>query len=268
MLKYIIVIGLFIVSVPFWLPTSLGGDTSYHFVLTDSMKGTLDPGAFVVLRSSDTYGVGDAVGYHFEAGNGKQITVLHRIISQMPDGKFILRGDAVETTEEVAPDAITGRMVFAVPALGFLPGAFRAAPLMLGGLLLTAFFVAGGLRQGKSKKEKQAGKASKKENLFIPAALVVLATIPFASLNLSDMVPFASASALGALLEKIPLFAFLLGIVAVTRMGEVVWVTNPNGKGSASKTMVEMNYIIAIVMAITVVPIAEVLDSARTVFTF
>ena len=50
MIKYIIILAIFIATFPFWLPTSLGGATSYHFVLTDSMKGTLDPGAFVVLR--------------------------------------------------------------------------------------------------------------------------------------------------------------------------------------------------------------------------
>ncbi len=54
MLKYLILIAVFAVSLPSWLPTSLGGDTSYHFVLTESMVGTLDPGAFVVLPATPT----------------------------------------------------------------------------------------------------------------------------------------------------------------------------------------------------------------------
>ena len=98
MLKYLLIIAVFAVSAPFWLPTSLGGDTSYHFVLTDSMKGTFDPGAFVILRRSNSYQVGDAVGYYFETGTGERVTILHRIIAREPDGSFILKGDAVDTT--------------------------------------------------------------------------------------------------------------------------------------------------------------------------
>ena len=59
MIKYFILIAVFAATLPFWLPTSLGGDTSYHFVLTDSMKGTYDPGSFVILRRSDSYAIGD-----------------------------------------------------------------------------------------------------------------------------------------------------------------------------------------------------------------
>ena len=270
MIKYIIVFALIIATIPFWLPTSLGGATSYHFVLSDSMKGTLDPGAFVVLRHSDSYKVGDAVGYKFETGRGDNVTILHRIISMLPDGGYLLKGDGVESTEEVMPEAVTGKMVFAIPALGFLPGAFRQAPLLLGGMLLTMFFVAGGLKQGRSKKansnkESSSGKGKPKDNLFLPATLVILLTIPFATVAMADMVPLASEGMMGALLQKVPLFAFLLGVVAVTRFGEVMWVSGP--KGSAAASVVEINYIIAMVLAVTVIPLAQVIDSARTVLT-
>ena len=271
MIKYIIVFALFIATIPFWLPTSLGGDTSYHFVLTDSMKGTLDPGAFVVLRRADSYQVGDAVGYKFDTGTGEQVTILHRIIDMLPDGGYLLKGDAVVSTEEVQPEAVTGRMVFALPALGFLPGAFRQAPLLLGGMLLTMFFVAGGLKQArsensKSKNEEDSVQKKTKENLFIPATLVILITIPFASVAMVEMVPIATGPFLGGLLEKLPLFAFLLAVVAVTRVGEVIWVNN-GPKASAATSVVEINYIIAMVLAVTVIPLPEVLDSARAVLT-
>ena len=45
-IKHLIFIAIIIGTLPFWLPTSMRGDTSYHFVLTDSMEGTLDPGSF------------------------------------------------------------------------------------------------------------------------------------------------------------------------------------------------------------------------------
>ena len=310
MLKYLILIAVFAVSVPFWLPTSLGGDTSYHFVLTDSMRGTLDPGAFVILRRSNSYQPGDAVGYYFDTGNGERVTILHRIIAREPNGDFVLKGDAVDSTEVVDPAAIRGKMVFALPALGFLPGAFRQMPVLLGGLLLAMFFMAGGLKQSQSKqsqpkksqpkggwsKEKKAGlagglkdswsknlwsknlwskktktaekpaeKPAKKENMFLPATLVILATIPLASLALGDMVPMAAGTALGDFLSKVPLFAFLLGVVAVTRFGEVIWVSKPGEKGAAS--LVEANYVVVMAMAVTVVPFPALLQSLRSVIT-
>lgn len=290
MLKYFIMIAALVVSVPFWLPTSLGGDTSYHFVLTDSMKGTLDPGAFVILRRSDSYQVGEAVGYYFDAGDGERFTILHRIIAKEPDGNFVLKGDAVDFTEVVDPAAITGKMVFALPALGFLPGAFRQTPVLLGGLLLAIFFMAGGLKQSQSKQnqskkkktalagglkyswsknqkkvENLAKKEHKTEHMFLPATLVILATIPFVSLALGDMVPMAAGTAMGDFLSKVPLFAFLLGVVAVTRLGEVVWVSNAGEKGAAY--LVEANYVVVMAMAVTVVPFPMILESVRSVIT-
>ena len=141
-LKYLFLIGVLAATIPFWLPTSLGGQTSYHFVLTDSMKGTVDPGAFVVLRSSDQYNEGDVVAYRQVIGDDDtEFTILHRIIARMPDGGFITKGDAVEQSETIEASQITGRMVAALPALGFLPGAFRAAPLIVGTALMLMLVV-------------------------------------------------------------------------------------------------------------------------------
>ncbi len=62
-----------------------------------------------------------------------------------------------------------------------------------------------------------------------------------------------------------PLYAFLLGVVAVTRLGEVIYVSRPGGNGAAS--LVEANYMVAMAMAVTVVPIASFFDSFRSVIT-
>ncbi len=280
MLKYLIIFAALAITLPFWLPTALGGDTSYHFVLTDSMKGTFDPGSFVILRKSNSYEIGDAVGYYFDTSTGEKVTILHRIIDRKPDGNFITKGDAVDTTEVVDPAAIRGKTVFALPALGFLPGAFRQAPVLLGGLLLAIFFMAGGVKQNQAKKKKAelAAKdgwgrnqkrdekpAKKKENMFLPATLIILATIPFASLALGDMVPMAQGTLLGSLLSKVPLVAFLLAVVGVTRLGEVIWVAKPGDKGAAS--LVEANYVVVMAMAVTVVPFPLIMDSLKSVFT-
>lgn len=268
MIKYLAIAALFIISLPFWLPTSLGGDTSYHFVLTDSMKGTLDPGAFVVLRRSDHYQEGDAVGYRLKVGGGDDVIILHRIISRQPDGKFVLKGDAVDSTEQVAPEAITGRMVFAVPALGFLPSTLRRAPLLLGGMLLAVFLLGGFLLQW-ARKPKRAPKAKgpkrKRENLFLPASLVILLALPFATVSMAELVPLASALGAAPILDKIPLFALLLGVVAATRFGEVIWVNN--SLESASASIAEINYVLAMILAVMVIPFAELIASARSVLT-
>ena len=266
-IKYLVLLALLIFTVPFWLPTSLGGDTSYHFVLTDSMKGTLDPGAFVVLRRSSQYKVGDAVGYGLDVGNGERIIILHRIISQRADGKFVLKGDAVKSTEQVAPEAITGRMVFAVPALGFLPAAFRQSPFLLGGLLLTIFLLGEFLLRRPGKKKIAVAASSQqrqKENLFLPAALVVLLALPFATISMADLVPIVPALGADVILDKIPVFGFLLGVVAVTRFGEVIWTDNPQ-KSTAAITQV--NYVVVMILAAMVIPFPELIASARAVLT-
>ena len=137
------------------MPTFLGGDTSYHFVLTDSMEGSLNPGTFVILHRSDTYEVGQAVGYWLDLGNDNRATILHRIVGRLPNGNYVLKGDAVETTEEVEEEAITGRLVFAVPGLGFLQGAFSQAPLLLGGILVALFFLSGGIMKKADRRTKE-----------------------------------------------------------------------------------------------------------------
>ena len=128
---------------------------------------------------------------------------------------------------------------------------------------------AGGLKDSWSKNQKivenLAKKERKKEHMFLPATLVILATIPFVSLALGDMVPMAAGTAMGDFLSKVPLFAFLLGVVAVTRLGEVVWVSNAGEKGAAY--LVEANYVVVMAMAVTVVPFPIILESLRSVIT-
>jgi hypothetical protein len=270
MIKYLALLALLIISAPFWLPTSLGGDTSYHFVLTDSMKGTLDPGAFVVLRRGSHYQVGDAVGYRLSVGGGDHVTILHRIVSRQDDGKFVLKGDARESTEQVAPEAITGRMVFAVPALGFLPGAFRQSPLLLGGMLLGVVLLGGTVLQW-ARKPKSASKGAarrqprQRENLFLPAALVILLALPFAGISMADLVPLVPPLGVEAILDKVPLFALLLGVLAATRFGEIIWVNN--SLESVSASIAEINYVVAMILAVMVIPFPALIASARAVLT-
>lgn len=251
MIKYLILAGLLAVTAPFWLPTSLGGDTSYHFVSSDSMKGTVDTGSLVVLRRADTYQVGDVVTFQ-QGGAGDSLTILHRIIRRLPDGRFLIKGDAVTPVDEVAEELVQGRMVLAVPALGFLPGAFRQAPYLLGGLLLASLLLTGGL-QDRGAKGVRRGRS-----LFLPAALLVLVSIPYSSRSLGDLLPFAPGE-VAKLLDLWPLPAWLVGLVGVTRLGEIT------RQGPNAALFVEVNYVVVMVLSVLFLPIPDLVKSARMV---
>ena len=265
MIKYLLVIGLAVLSLPFWLPASMGGHTSYRFILTDSMKPTLDPGTFVVLRQSDTYEVGEAVAYLYDTGGGDQITILHRIISRQPDGRYVMKGDAVDTTELVEEEAITGKMVAAIPIVGFLPGALRQTPILVGGLLLTTLFMASGLRQkkkeGEGDEDAPSSEEKKRENLFIPAALILLMAFPFADMAVADFVPFANPAVAG-LLDQVPLILLLIGVLIGSRLGEATWAAP---SGSSLSALVEVNYAAVMIISITLMPLPQIFESARSV---
>jgi signal peptidase I len=266
MIKYLILIGLLLVSAPFWLPASLGGDNSYNFVLSDSMKGSVDPGALVVVRRADVYQVGDVVAFQLETGSGSSFTILHRIIGQLPDGRFLIKGDNASGVDTVEKEAINGRMVLAVPRVGLAPAMFRQAPHVYGGLFLAGLLLTGG---GKKKGAPNAGGGKKgapnadrrKGSLFLIVALVVLATIPYSTRDVADIIPFA-AGGVGELLSVVPLSAWLLGVVGVTRLAEVTMA-----KGN-SALVIEANYTLVMVLSLFFLPFPALLQSARTVLSF
>ena len=262
MIKILVLIGVAIVTAPFWLPTSLGGDTSYHFVLSDSMKGTLDRGALVILRRSDSYDVGDAVAYRLDRGDLEPITILHRIVAHGPDGAFVMKGDALETTEDVEADAVTGKMVAALPALGFLPSAFQTAPMMIGGLLLAIVLLAGG---EKKRGSRGSGRVKERVSLFIPTALTVLVAVPFANVALEEFLPGFNWDMVPLLMKQVPVYILLLAVLLVARLGEVLlW----SPRSSAAGVLSELNYAVVIVVGVSVIPLSQLVESGHTVLSF
>ena len=179
----------------------------------------------------------------------------------------------MDSTEVVEEEAITGRMVFAVPGRGCLPGAFRQAPLLLGGMLVALFFLSGGIIKKADRRSKGAWTAQaqtkdgvKGENLFIPAALAVLVSLPFATSSVASLLPaFANLGPTEVLLGKVPLFAMLLAVVAITRMGEVMWVKGPQGPSLGSLSGI--NYTAVMIVAVTLIPFMQLVESARAVLT-
>lgn len=238
-MKYLFFTGLLLLTLPFWLPKALGGDVSWHFVLTDSMKGSVDPGAFVVVRRTDTYQVGDVVVFRRDLSESVHQTVLHRIVGRVPDGPFLVKGDAVEVVEEVKEQAVIGRMAFAVPGVGLLPAAFRRAPLLIGALMMGLVLVSGRPPQGGAAR-------SQSSNLFAPALLALLLSFPFASIGLV------------AILGKLPTFVLLSSLLGMTRYLET------SGVHKRAWPLAEINYFAVVIMSITTVSLPNVIESLRT----
>ena len=103
-------------------------------------------GGLAVTWSQSDYKVGDIVAFHVEGG-----IVIHRILAETPDGKFMTRGDGNTWDDPwiVSPQDIIGSRWLYIPGGGqFLMnilGSFRQ-PLYLGlyALCLTTILVIGG----------------------------------------------------------------------------------------------------------------------------
>jgi hypothetical protein len=181
--------------------------------------------------------------------------MLHRIIGQLPDGRFLIKGDAASGVDQVAKEAINGRMVLAAPLLGLLPAIFKQAPHIFAGLLLAGLLLTGGGKKSTPNPDRRKG------SLFLPVALVVLASIPYATRDMADVLPFATGG-VGEFLGWLPLSAWLLAVVGVTRLAEVTWA---RGNGAL---VIEANYLLVMVLALFFLPFQALLQSARTVLTF
>ena len=230
-----ILLALFLLAtLPWWLPINLGGDMAYATILTGSMKGSLDPGSFVILRRSDAYGTGDVVGYQQETGEGRSITIVHRVIALKEDGGYVFKGDANPNHEEVEREALIGRMVIAIPWLGLIPGTLKAFPFAAIMLLPVLW-----------RKSARGVPVKRHRSMFPVVLLLVLAGIPFYETGLVTIVGRPLAVAL-------PLV--LLGF---TRAFETRWA-RPN-----ERYLVDFSYILAIALAGSMAPTAEIIESMR-----
>ena len=124
-----IIASFVMLTAPAWLPERLGGDMSFTFILTGSMKGELDPGSFVVLRRSSDYQVGDIAGYRLYLEDDRHIIIVHRIVEVLADGRFIFKGDANRGTETVDANKVIGKLALGIPGVAGLARLMRASTL-------------------------------------------------------------------------------------------------------------------------------------------
>src|SRR2546423_8631066 len=120
------------VCVPF-IPTNLGGRTTYVTTHGTSMGPRLHAGDLAVVQPSSHYRVGDIVAYHSTTLRGA--TLLHRIIS-IDAGRFTFKGDNNNFVDPDHPtvDQLVGRLTIRIPRGGVIRS-WLARPIILFPLL-------------------------------------------------------------------------------------------------------------------------------------
>ena len=112
-----------------FLPTALGGGTTYVSTYGTSMEPGFSTGDLAVLRPADDYEVGDVVAYR---SDGLATTVMHRIVERDGD-RFVTQGDNNSFLDEEHPtaDQVMGSLWFRVPQGGKALAALTS-PTVLG----------------------------------------------------------------------------------------------------------------------------------------
>ena len=106
------------------MPMPLGVGTAV--VLTGSMEPALSANDLVLVRSADSYEVGDIVVY--QSANS---LVIHRIVS-LKGETVITQGDANNAADDpISLSAIKGKLFFSVPLIGALVRVLQTLPGIL-----------------------------------------------------------------------------------------------------------------------------------------
>ncbi|GBD11822.1 hypothetical protein HRbin23_01501 [bacterium HR23] len=233
-MRLFLLAGALLLLAPFWLPQMVGGQTIYHYVVTGSMTGSVDRGSLVIIWPQESYAIGDVVAFWQDFGT-LRVPILHRIIDKTPEGAYLIKGDAVTAIDRVPPEDVIGKMVLAIPYLGFVGGAAKFFPLLLGYFALSPFLAG------------RKGKGGRPASPFLPTAMLVLASIPMASLGLVEMVGKPMATVL------------MLGMLGTARLLEVAW-------GKELGPLTEILYGTIGVAALSMVYIPEVIQDLRGFF--
>ncbi len=122
-------VALLLAAAWLFLPTALGGSTTYVSTYGTSMEPGFSTGDLAVLRPADGYEVGDVVAYR---SDGLATTVMHRIVERDGD-RFVTQGDNNSFLDEDHPtaDEVMGSLWFRIPQGGKALAALRS-PAVLG----------------------------------------------------------------------------------------------------------------------------------------
>lgn len=110
---------------------------SQYIVTSGSMEPSMSPGDLILIKSQESYGLGDVVTFRDSRGE----TVTHRIMGSV-SGQFITQGDAnnTEDGELLPPERILGKLRLVLPGAGgvlmFLRSPLGILVLLVVGVLL------------------------------------------------------------------------------------------------------------------------------------
>ena len=104
-------------------------DVRIFYVVSGSMEPNIPVGSLAVVAGSDSYNVGDVVAYRLTVEN-RTYTILHRIVAVSGDGRYYVKGDAMPAGEYIEDSRIVGKLVAAIPLLGFLGMGVNLLPLV------------------------------------------------------------------------------------------------------------------------------------------
>lgn len=121
-------------------PTTLGGQTTYLSTFGVSMEPQFRAGDLGVLRSAESYDVGDVVAYRADL---LQTTVLHRIVSIEGD-RYTFKGDNNSWLDPEQPsgDQLIGELALQIPQGGVWLERVTSPPVL--GLVAFALIAGGG----------------------------------------------------------------------------------------------------------------------------
>lgn len=128
------------------LPSVFGHSAAV--VTSGSMEPSISVDDVVVLKSQDSYSVGDVVTF----ASGSSL-VTHRIVGES-GGLFVTQGDAnnAPDLEQISYEAVVGKVIAVIPVIGVVMGYLKTpegiAVILSVGLLLVASLVLGGMKEG------------------------------------------------------------------------------------------------------------------------
>lgn len=95
------------------------GGIKTFIVQSGSMEPAIKTGAVIVVKSFDTYQVGDVITFGPRSKTKSPTT--HRIVEVKEDGNYVTRGDAnnAEDMRTTSRFEVIGRVLFSVPYVGY-----------------------------------------------------------------------------------------------------------------------------------------------------
>lgn len=180
----------------FWfLPSSLGGQTTYVSTYGISMEPQFLSGDLAVLQPADTYQEGDVAAYHSDLLG---TTVMHRIVG-VENGHYTFQGDnnAWLDPEQPSRSQLIGKLAFHVPQGGLWLERLTSPPVL--GLIAFVLIASGGTAATTRKLRRKRRTAVSRHISDRPAPRFAAAGLPAGSLPPSLRIPAAVTGVIGIL---------------------------------------------------------------------